>query len=85
MRRFFHAPPALSDISRRVLIGSLTVWVFLLVSYVLLSCTYQISPRIDIRLLVCLSQYPLLILLCLTLGVTGALLLDLYVKFGADK
>ncbi len=85
MRRFFHAPPSLSDISRRVLIGSLEVWAFLILSYVVLSCTYRGSSRIDLRLIVCLSQYPLLILLCLTLGVTGALLLDLYVKFGAEK
>lgn len=85
MRRFLHRLPALSAISRSILSGTLTVWAFLLVSYVLLSCAYTKLPRIDLRLSTCISAYPLLILMCLTLGIVGALLIDLYIKSDPDK
>ncbi len=85
MRCFFRRLPSLSGISRRILAGCLSVWAVQIVSYVVLSGTYRNTYTIDLRLSACLAAYPLLMLMCLTLGIVGALLIDLYIKFDPDR
>ena len=85
MRRFFRFLPTLSDVSRRILSGSLAVWSGMLLSYVLLSCARAGLHTINLQVLACCAAYPLLLMMCLTLGVTGALLVDLYIKFDPER
>ncbi len=84
MKKLFVHLLDFAPLGRKILSCTVLVWASFLLSYFCLLRTYRALDHLDLRLSLCVRQYPLLILMSLSLGIVGAILIDLYDKTNPD-
>ena len=84
MKKLFVHLRDFAPLGRKILSCTVLVWASFLLSYFCLLRTYRVLDHLDLRLSLCVRQYPLLILMSLSLGIVGAILIDLYEKTNPD-
>ena len=74
----------MNSLSSKVLRCTVLIWITFVFSYAAISCTYRSLSKIDLTLALCFEQYPMIIMVSLCVGITGALLIDIYEKTHKD-